>query len=199
MDLMLLKTSLQMHINSKARVQSKQATADWEFMVSNVQIWKQWVKMDCHSWLHCRISSSRVSQSRASEIWFGENLMTLHHMQSLHWRRNPLLKDHTLIIKAFFPQDFSDAENPSNDPWYMLSKWIKEFHNNRTKTVAASVIKSLDETMSAWWPCKDKTGGSLLGNLFRNHAFSWNTDREGRNSQVEWKTPRAGRNSILHT
>jgi hypothetical protein len=53
-------------------------------------------------------------------------------------------------IKSFFPQAFSDTEYSSNDPWYMLSKWIKDFNNNRTKTVAASVIKLLEETMSAW-------------------------------------------------
>jgi len=62
-------------------------------------------------------------------------------------------------IKAFFPQAFSDIDKSSDDPWYMVSKWIAEFNNNRAKTVAASVIKLLDETMSAWRPRKDKTGG----------------------------------------
>jgi hypothetical protein len=41
----------------------------------------------------------------------------------------------------------------------MVSKWIAECNNNRAYTVAASVIKLLDETMSAWQPRKDKTGG----------------------------------------
>ena len=62
-------------------------------------------------------------------------------------------------IKAFFPQAFSGVEKSSDDRWYMLSKWINEFNKNRTKTVAASVIKLLDETMSAWRPRKDKRGG----------------------------------------
>jgi hypothetical protein len=86
-------------------------------------------------------------------------------------------------IKSFFPQAFSDTENSSHDPWYMLSKWIKDFNNNRTKTVAASVIKLLDEAMSAWRPRKNKTGGlpnisfilrkpKPLGTEFKTMVFS---------------------------
>jgi hypothetical protein len=68
-------------------------------------------------------------------------------------------------IKTYFPQavaDFekSDPKQPINhDPWYMLSAFIEFFNNNRAKTVAASVIKLLDESMSAWRPRKDKTEG----------------------------------------
>jgi hypothetical protein len=67
-------------------------------------------------------------------------------------------------IKTYFPQavaDFekSDPKQPNHDPWYMLSAFIDAFNNNRAKTVAASVIKLLDESMSAWRPRKDKTGG----------------------------------------
>lgn len=35
----------------------------------------------------------------------------------------------------------------------------KNIEKNRAKTVAASVTKLLDESMSAWRPRKDKTGG----------------------------------------
>ena len=67
-------------------------------------------------------------------------------------------------IKTYFPQAFADFEKsdpkqPNHDPWFMLSKFIDSFNNNRAKTVAASVIKLLDESMSTWRPCKDKTGG----------------------------------------
>jgi hypothetical protein len=41
----------------------------------------------------------------------------------------------------------------------MLSKLIDEFNKNRGKMIAASVIKLLDESMSAWRPRKSKTGG----------------------------------------
>ncbi len=67
-------------------------------------------------------------------------------------------------IKTFFPQAFadferSDVKQPNYDPWYMISGLIDAFNKNRSKTVAASVIKLLDESMSAWRPRKDKTGG----------------------------------------
>jgi hypothetical protein len=41
----------------------------------------------------------------------------------------------------------------------MLSKLIDKFNENRGNIVAASVIKLLDESMSAWRPRKSKTGG----------------------------------------
>jgi len=36
---------------------------------------------------------------------------------------------------------------------------IVEFNGNRKKNVAASFFKLLDESMSAWYPRKTKTGG----------------------------------------
>ncbi len=41
----------------------------------------------------------------------------------------------------------------------MFSKFIAMFNDNRANLIAASVIKLLDESMSAWRPRKDKTGG----------------------------------------
>jgi hypothetical protein len=69
-------------------------------------------------------------------------------------------------IKTFLPYAFADFEKqnpalPNHDPWYMLSKLIDKFNKNRVKAVAASVIKLLDESMSAWHPRKGKTGGLL--------------------------------------
>jgi hypothetical protein len=63
-------------------------------------------------------------------------------------------------IKSYFPQTFADFDkaNPreaNHDPWYMLSKFIAAFNDNRAKLIAASVIKLLDEPMSAWVPRKD--------------------------------------------
>ena len=67
-------------------------------------------------------------------------------------------------IKAYFPLAFADFDkkdplDPNHDPWYMISRLIDDFNNNRKKGVAASVIKVLDELMSAWRPRKNKTGG----------------------------------------
>jgi hypothetical protein len=49
-------------------------------------------------------------------------------------------------IKSYFPQAF----NANNDPWYMFSKFIAAFNQNRANLIATSVIKLLDESMSAW-------------------------------------------------
>jgi len=67
-------------------------------------------------------------------------------------------------IKSYFPQAFADFDkaNPreaNHDPWYKFSKFIAAFNYNRAKMIVASVIKLLDESMSAWCPRKDKTGG----------------------------------------
>jgi hypothetical protein len=91
-------------------------------------------------------------------------------------------------IKTHFPSAFANLEKqnpalPSLDPWYMLSGLIKEFNNNRSKVVAASVIKLLDESMSAWHHRKSKTGDlpnisfilwkpEPLGTEFRSMACS---------------------------
>jgi hypothetical protein len=67
-------------------------------------------------------------------------------------------------IKTFFPSAFADFEKrnpalPNHDPWCMLSKLVDEFNKNRGRKVAAFAIKHLDESMSAWRPRKNKTGG----------------------------------------
>lgn len=68
-------------------------------------------------------------------------------------------------IKCYFPMAFadlskSDSLNVANyDPWYMISNFVKLFNENRYLKVAASNVKLLDETMSAWRPRKSKLGG----------------------------------------
>jgi hypothetical protein len=73
-------------------------------------------------------------------------------------------------IKTYFPMAFADFDkinnlDPNHDSWYMISKMVDDFNNNRRKMVAASIDKLLDESMSAWHPRKNKTGG-LLNILF---------------------------------
>ena len=60
---------------------------------------------------------------------------------------------------AFFDVTKSEPSLPSFDPWYHVSKFVGEFNKNRFAQVASSRIKVLDESMSAWRPRKDKTGG----------------------------------------
>jgi hypothetical protein len=67
-------------------------------------------------------------------------------------------------IKKYFPMAFADIDkinhlDPSHDSWHMISRLVDDFNNNRRKMVAASIIKLLDESMSAWNPRKNKTGG----------------------------------------
>ena len=60
---------------------------------------------------------------------------------------------------AFYDLAKNDPSLPSFDPWHPVSKLIDNFNKNRFEKVAASRIKVLDESMSAWRPRKDKTGG----------------------------------------
>jgi hypothetical protein len=70
---------------------------------------------------------------------------------------------------------------PNHDPWYMLSKLIDEFNKNRGKMAAASVIKLLVESMSAWRPRKNKTGGlsSISFILRKPGAFGYRIQEYG--------------------
>jgi hypothetical protein len=67
-------------------------------------------------------------------------------------------------IKSYFPNAFSDTERSDSsknnyDPWFILSKLVAQFNANRKENVAASYCKLHDESMSAWRPRKNKTGG----------------------------------------
>ena len=67
-------------------------------------------------------------------------------------------------IRSKFHLAFDDIEanapSSSNfDPWHNVSKLIRQFNENRFCMVAASRVKVQDESMSAWKPRKDKTGG----------------------------------------
>jgi hypothetical protein len=70
-------------------------------------------------------------------------------------------------IKESFPWSFQDktkaaeedAEEGSYDPWNMVLLLVNGYNKNRHDWVAASVRKTLDESMSAFRPRTSKTGG----------------------------------------
>lgn len=57
---------------------------------------------------------------------------------------------------AFEDRTKSDRTMPDFDPWYKVSKFVEEFNSNRTRMIAASIKKVLDESMAAWRPRKTR-------------------------------------------
>ena len=63
-------------------------------------------------------------------------------------------------IKGVYPHAFNDATAERNgDPWHMIMLGLDGYNKNRKDWIAASVMKILDESMSAWCPQSTKTGG----------------------------------------
>ena len=61
-------------------------------------------------------------------------------------------------IKAVYPFAFQDKE-AEKDPWNMILLGVNGYNKSRKDWIAASVMKVLDESMSAWCPQSTKTGG----------------------------------------
>lgn len=54
---------------------------------------------------------------------------------------------------------FYDESRKNSDPWWKIISLIEDFNENRSNTVAASIIKTVDECMSSFRPQTTKTGG----------------------------------------
>lgn len=63
------------------------------------------------------------------------------------------------FVYAFFDSNASDIDSPNYDPYHPVIQLIKDFNANRKKEIAASSIKVLDESMSAFKPRTTPTGG----------------------------------------
>jgi hypothetical protein len=61
-------------------------------------------------------------------------------------------------IRTYIPFLFSDNLTKDSDPWWQVSKGIKEYNDNRSRTVLSSFLKVFDESMSAYKPQITKTG-----------------------------------------
>ena len=61
-------------------------------------------------------------------------------------------------IKSIWVEQFIDKGSSASTDWWKMSKLIDEFNLNRKANIAASRIKTMDESMSAYRPQKNKTG-----------------------------------------
>ena len=61
-------------------------------------------------------------------------------------------------IKTLWITQFHSPADKVNTEWWMVSKLVNGFNDNRRKKVAASRVKTLDESMSSFRPQKSKTG-----------------------------------------
>ena len=67
-------------------------------------------------------------------------------------------------IRKIFPFAFANFElgvegQDNFDPWWPISTFVDDYNKNRKKTVAASIRKTLDESMSAYRPRASALGG----------------------------------------
>ena len=55
-------------------------------------------------------------------------------------------------------EQFIDEGSSTTTYWWRMSKLIDEINLNRKSNIAASQIKTMDESMSVYQPQKNKTG-----------------------------------------
>jgi hypothetical protein len=71
-------------------------------------------------------------------------------------------------IKNYFPFSFYDWSKEDDDPWHPIGLLVDGFNENRNRTIAASILKILDEEMSAFVPQTTALGGlPHLSYIFR--------------------------------
>ena len=61
-------------------------------------------------------------------------------------------------LKQVWVSQFHDASQKETNAWWKVAKLVQGFNLNRSRTVASSRVKTLDESMSAFRPQKSKTG-----------------------------------------
>ena len=62
-------------------------------------------------------------------------------------------------FQKFLPRINKDMSKENIDPWWKYVGGVENFNLNRLKYIVSSNHISMDELMSAWRPCKTKTGG----------------------------------------
>lgn len=67
------------------------------------------------------------------------------------------------IMKRHIPFIWGRQDNKESDPWWRVSKLVNNYNNNRRRTIAASVWKVLDKSMSAY--CPQTTAHGNLPNI----------------------------------
>ena len=61
-------------------------------------------------------------------------------------------------IRMFFLDALKDPNGDESDPWHPIQHFVNEFNANRADKIAASIYKTMDESMSPYRPRKTKTG-----------------------------------------
>lgn len=71
-------------------------------------------------------------------------------------------------IWKFFLEGLKNPNCDEDDPWHPIQHFVDEFNANRPRTIAASIYKTMDESMSTYRPQKTKTGNlPHLSYIFR--------------------------------
>jgi len=74
--------------------------------------------------------------------------------------KNIMAEHRFKFLKSVYPYAFQDKDaERAGDPWHMVLLAVDGYNENRKRTVAASVTKVMDESMSAFKPQSTKTGG----------------------------------------
>ena len=64
-------------------------------------------------------------------------------------------------IKHFMPFLFADEAIKDTDPWWQFKSEVDLYNKNRKETVSASLLKTFDESMSAFRPRTTRYGPEL--------------------------------------
>ena len=65
---------------------------------------------------------------------------------------------------------FADVAKKDDDPWWQFSPAVEEFNCIHQQLLSSSLWISVDETMSAWRPCKTVIGGTFKHILYCTKA-----------------------------
>ena len=61
-------------------------------------------------------------------------------------------------MKRYIPLMFADEAWKEDDPWWQIVKAFDDFNSNQKRTIAGSILKTLDELISAYCPQTTKEG-----------------------------------------
>ena len=72
---------------------------------------------------------------------------------------SPYLKEFRFHeIKCFVPYLFATDDLKSSDPWWQFKAGIDLYNENRKQNVSPSLLKTFDESVSAFWPRTTRYG-----------------------------------------
>ena len=90
-----------------------------------------------------------------SQLWKKNTIGLVQAPNMGRWMKEYRFKE----IKSLVRYMYRDEDRRESDPWWEFVQAVEDFNENRRKTVAASLWKVFDESMSAWCPQTTKTGG----------------------------------------